>query len=294
MAVSGGADSVALLSAARGRKDLRLVVLHLNHQTRGVMSDADGRFVAELSALWNLPCITATLSQIERSAARQPSSSNPSARYRAARLLFFKQQVAAQSLQGVLLGHHAGDQAETVLHRLLRSSPTHPLPNGLFALRREVTLGGLRMLRPLLNIDPILLRKYLLKQPIPRWREDLSNASPQYLRNRLRAVLSAHPLLQDSLCHLSEACQELSRWQSANAPRLPEAFQANQLIELHSALAETAARQWLLGRGCPPTELGPAVISRLVQMCADAGTPSRQQFPGGVVLSRRRGVIAVI
>src|SRR5882672_10356269 len=62
--VSGGADSVALLTLLRERADLRLHVVHLNHETRGGESDADARFVEELAVSFALPCTIARLSEI--------------------------------------------------------------------------------------------------------------------------------------------------------------------------------------------------------------------------------------
>ena len=63
--VSGGADSVALLSLLRQREDVQLHVVHLDHQTRGEASTGDARFVADLAEVWGLPSVVALREQIE-------------------------------------------------------------------------------------------------------------------------------------------------------------------------------------------------------------------------------------
>ena len=80
--------------------------------------------VADLAARWNLPCTIARLDDIE--ASLPTATANPSARYRAARFALFRQVIDAHHLQGVILAHHAADQAETVFQRLLRGDELVP------------------------------------------------------------------------------------------------------------------------------------------------------------------------
>src|SRR5438034_1508222 len=121
VAVSGGGDSVALLELLRHRGDLLLHVVHLDHETRGGESATDALFVGELAARWGLAFTIRRRSEIEPAiAARLPA--NRSARFRAARLELFRRVIAEHRLAGVILAHHADDQAETVVQRLLRGS----------------------------------------------------------------------------------------------------------------------------------------------------------------------------
>src|SRR3982750_439033 len=78
--VSGGADSVALLSLLRTRADLLLHVVHLDHETRGQDSTGDATFVADLARQWNLPCTVARWRDIEPHLALRRDVNNPSAR----------------------------------------------------------------------------------------------------------------------------------------------------------------------------------------------------------------------
>src|SRR4051812_40340078 len=82
VAVSSGADSVALLELLRHRPELSLHVVHLDHETRAGESAADAQFVRDLAARWDLPITTAVRSEIERDLQRFPA--NLSARFRAA------------------------------------------------------------------------------------------------------------------------------------------------------------------------------------------------------------------
>jgi tRNA(Ile)-lysidine synthetase-like protein len=284
--VSGGADSVALLLLLAQRKDLSLHVVHLDHQTRGEESTADTRFVQDLAKHLELPATIALRSEIERSLAKIPT--NLSARFRAARLELFNQTVAANQLIGVVLGHHADDQAETILHRLIRGAG----PASLAAMSPRATVAGLRILRPLLAIRSADLREFLdeIAQP---WREDSSNRSTKYLRNQLRIILTENPGLAQSLLHLGNTCRHLKKWLTLTAPHLDESFPVAILASLPPPLARHSAGQWLAERGSPIDQLNSMVCDRLIAMAADAATPSRRHFPGKLLVRRRQGLIFV-
>lgn len=282
--VSGGADSVALLSLLRCRSDLSLHVVHLDHQTRGDESTGDARYVAELSRRWGLPCTIATRDQIEPTLPDPPA--NTSAKYRACRLALYRNVVHEQRLEGVILAHHADDQAETILQRLIRGSSYV----GLAGMSVRTVVGGLEIVRPLLELRRAELREYLAAESVS-WREDASNESDAYLRNRLRKVLSESRELFDSLLRLGPACSALRDWSRDHAPELPERFGVNQLTGLPRILADESIRRWLLARGIAPDHLDPAAIERVWQMASDAASPAQFDFPGNLAVRRRQGMI---
>jgi tRNA(Ile)-lysidine synthetase-like protein len=290
--VSGGADSVALLLLLHQEREpqggLFLHVVHLDHQTRGAESTADAEFVRGLAAGQGIACTIARRDEIERGMSGLPA--NPSARYRALRHEVFRRVIADNDLQGVVLAHHADDQAETVLHRLIRGSG----PAGLAAMRETSHVSGLTILRPLLALRRDDLRRFLTELGQP-WREDVSNASDHYFRNRLRRLLQRHRHMTDDLLALAEACAGVRDWSHANAPRLAWEFPVVQLQRLPALLARESARLWLLSQDVPPGALAraPDAVDRLIALATDAATASRLQLPGGVMVRRRKGIIGV-
>jgi tRNA(Ile)-lysidine synthetase-like protein len=285
VAVSGGADSIALLLLLKSRPNLSLHIVHLDHQTRAEASTGDAQFVANLARQLSLPFTIARRDEIEPKLENLPK--NLSARFRALRIEIFRQTVAREKLFGVILAHQADDQAETILLRLLRGSG----PAGLSAMSFRRRLGDLIILRPLLNIRRADLRSFLTAENQP-WREDASNQSDHYARNRIRKFLESHPDLHEPLLALGRACVDYSKWIRKNAPTLQEKFPAIALAEFPRILARESARRWLELQGVPPSKLTPAILDRLRKIATDAATPARQQFPGGVRIHRRSGWIS--
>ena len=269
--------------------DLRLHVVHLDHETRGAQSTADAEFVRELCAGANLACTVARLSEVEAATSPVPPPANPSARFRAARFALFRHVCAGHALHGVILAHHADDQAETIFQRLLKGSA----PAGLTGMRADSVVGGLRVLRPLLGVPSADLRNWLSGRGQP-WREDSSNRSLAYQRNRVRGMLRRDGSLARALCEAGNAMRGLVTWARENAPTLAESFAARDLADLPDVLAAESARRWLVDRGAAVDELTPAVIGRLVEMARDAAGPPRVQVPGKVTVARRGGMIRAL
>lgn len=180
LAVSGGADSVALLRLFLELRDVlgvRLLMLHLNHQLRGRESEADEQFVARLAAEHGLELLTG---REDVAAAARQNGWNLEDAARRLRYRFFSAAVNSSRASRVAVAHTADDQAETVLAHLLRGTG----PAGLAAIH---PVAG-PAIRPLLDVRRAELRAYLeeLQQP---WREDSTNRDPARLRNRIRLQL---------------------------------------------------------------------------------------------------------
>src|SRR5262249_49811343 len=147
-AVSGGADSVALARAlleARPGPAFPVVLAHLNHQLRGPDSDADECFVAGLG----LPGVEVVVGRLEVARLAAQRGENLEAVARQERYRWLAGVARERGLRWVATGHTASDQAETVLHRLLRGSGLQGLRG--IAARRD--LGeGVEVLRPLLGV----------------------------------------------------------------------------------------------------------------------------------------------
>lgn len=181
VAVSGGADSVALLDILVNLHEfgLSLLVAHLNHQLRGSESDGDEEFVVRLAENYRLPVETRRV-DVRLLARRQRLSLEEAGR--AARYRFFDEIAAIHGARCVALAHHADDQAETVMLRLLRGAGG----SGLAAILPR-SAGG-RYVRPLLQVTRREIEAYLAARNLS-FRTDSSNADTSFLRNRVRHEL---------------------------------------------------------------------------------------------------------
>jgi tRNA(Ile)-lysidine synthase len=180
VAVSGGADSVALLLLLVGFRQRHgwpdLHVAHLDHSLRGAQGRRDAKAVRALCRRLRLPC---TLDALPPWPA-PPSEDD----LRRARHAFLQRVARERGADRIALAHHRRDQAETVLWHLARGSGRR----GLGGMR---AVSGKRI-RPLLDFGVGDLRAYLRRRRI-RWREDATNRDPAYTRNRVRALI---PLLE--------------------------------------------------------------------------------------------------
>lgn len=202
--VSGGADSVALLAvlrelAARPSRQYRLTVAHLDHALRAE-SAADAAFVAELAAKWQLPCV------VERrdvaSGARLRGVGIEQAA-REARYDFLARAAATTGASCVAVAHHADDNIETALHRIVRGTHLH----GLAAMAPCRPLAeGLVLVRPLLCVHRDQVEAFCRGRGLA-WRTDATNADTAYRRNFIRHELL--PLVRQMNPRADEAIERL-------------------------------------------------------------------------------------
>ena len=182
--LSGGADSVALttmlLPKIREGK-IRAAAVHVNHGLRGAESDEDEGFVRGLCSAYGIDCFVYRADL---------SGRNDEAAAREARLAFFREALRETGADALLLAHHANDQAETFLMRLLRGSGAA----GLQCMAEEQVTDGIRIIRPMLRLSREDIRDALRQDGIT-WREDSSNRNRAYLRNRIRMELI--PLMEE-------------------------------------------------------------------------------------------------
>ena len=242
VAVSGGADSVCLLHVLC-ELDLRLYVLHLNHNLRGADSQSDAEFVKMMSGSLGLPCTIAE--------ARFDVAGNLEQQAREARLALFRQSIASDLVERVALGHTRSDQAETVLFRFLRGSGTAGL-SGI----RPVTAGGI--VRPLIEVDRAEVEQFLRDRGI-RWREDASNADRNFARNRIRHDLLPqlgrewNPAIRQCLAQTAQWAQDEESYWGVEIERLSAGLftRGNGFVSLKTGLLlafPTAVRRRLLRR----------------------------------------------
>jgi len=191
VAVSGGPDSVALLhglvdaggQGAGGQGGGHLIAAHFNHGLRGEQAAADEAFVVELCQRLRMGC------QVGRARANTLGTGLiGEAALRTARYQFLSDTARQVGARYVATGHTADDQAETVLHRIVRGTGIA----GLAGMRRHRQLiPGVSLVRPLLSVSRREVLDYLAAIGQP-YREDRSNADLRYTRNRLRHKLLPH------------------------------------------------------------------------------------------------------
>ena len=234
-AVSGGADSVALLAALREQLPAgRLVVAHLNHNLRGAESDADAAWVAELCTRWGLPLIAESLPVASLSAAWGVGCEEGARR---ARYEFLERTARQAACAVVALAHTASDQAETVLHHLLRGTGL----GGLRGIPEQRPLGAATLVRPLLGVTREEIADYLSRLG-QDYRTDRSNQERDATRNRLRLDL-------------------LPQLRAEYNPQIDRALTrlARQVTEVQAMVVEMAGQ--LVTRACESTDSTACILA---------------------------------
>lgn len=284
VAVSGGADSMALaFLLSRWGCAQALIVDH------GLRPEApaEARLATEQLSRLGLPCRTLTLAL--------PRGPALSARARAARYGALAAACAEAGLCDLLVGHHAQDQAETVMLRSDRGSG----PAGLAGMASVSYLPQVRVLRPLLACPPERLRA-TLRQAGLRWSEDPSNRDPATaraaLRDRIRADNATLAEARETASRMGDARrateQRIADELGAVASMHPEGF-AHLTAGAISAEALSALVWTLSGQPHPPA---PAAVRRLLGPALRPGTlhgvrvtPAGRMGPGWLLVREALG-----
>ena len=175
--VSGGADSVCLLSVLKNLQmsmDLKLTAVHIHHGLRGEAADRDRDFVIQLCQTLHVPC-ECFQTDIREMAQAQHLSEEEAGRL--FRYECFEQVRQQKQASKIAVAHHMDDQAETVLLNLFRGSGLKGMA-GIPAVRDVIV-------RPLLKISRSDIEEYLKKHQIA-YRNDATNFETEYTRNRIR------------------------------------------------------------------------------------------------------------
>ena len=272
-AVSGGADSVAMLFALyllREKLGITLEAAHFNHNLRGEESLRDETFVRELCARYEIPLHVA-------SGEIHPGKKGLEAAARDARYAFL------ESLPGkIATAHTADDNAETILMHLVRGT-------GLKGLGGIAPQRG-KLIRPMLGITRREVEDFLAEWHLPHV-EDSTNKTDAFLRNRLRhhvmpLLAAENPRIAENLSQMAlrlredEAClSQLSHYET-----LPE---VETLRTLPSAVRSRMLERFLKGNGVREPE-DVHIAQAEVLVFSDSPSASAA-FPGGVTLSRQYG-----
>ncbi|UQZ84923.1 tRNA(Ile)-lysidine synthase [Paenibacillus konkukensis] len=241
VAVSGGPDSMALLHvlfALSKRWDWRLVVAHVDHGFRVEESALEAAMVEEEAARLGLAC---EVGRFDAPGYIRETGQNAQAAARELRYGFLQQTAAKSGAERIVLAHHADDQAETMLMRLLRGTG----PAGLSGIPVRRTERNVELVRPLLRIYKSELLDYCREEGI-RYCIDSSNESTKYTRNEIRLELL--PMLQRYNEQLPQALGRLSVMMAAENDFVDRQAAAlfEQCVAAESDFAEWS-RNWFAG-----------------------------------------------
>ena len=320
IAVSGGADSVALLRLLLELRDelgLVLCVVHLNHKLRGAESDADEEFVRSLAGAYGLE-ILAESRDVKALSAEKKMSLEAAARQ--VRYEFFRTALLSQ-VNRVATAHTLDDQAETVLLKLARGAGTRGLA-GIYpkkdvskravsnsAISHQPSAAGQdqsdldhavkTIVRPLLGSRRSQLREYL-NQLRQTWREDASNQDLRHMRNRVRQEIipllehQVNPAVCETLAESAEIARaEEAYWVKEVDRVLPEIWSADERggsLKLSTRLLALALRRRLLRAAAE--NLGIALEFRHVEeILGDSSSESSSVLSGQWTVARHDDVI---
>jgi tRNA(Ile)-lysidine synthase len=317
VAVSGGADSVALLRLLlelREKLGIVLSVVHFNHKLRGRASDADEKFVAKLSKQYGLPFF---VDREDVTAKSKRERANLEDAARRARYAFFERLVAKGHVDRIAVAHTADDQAETVLAHIFRGT-------GLAGL------GGIHpetgcVIRPLLKLRRAKLRTYLRSCYQP-WREDSSNRDTKRTRARIRLQLMPvlekqfQPAVVEHLCQLADLARDDDAWLESSAelriflngkeengewrislgdlvsshPPLEQSKDLRDLWSRHAAQAMSKRMIRLLVKKVKPRsgQLSSIHVDAVLRLAQQTDSGKSLPLPGGVEVRRGRNFLS--
>ena len=292
LACSGGRDSVFLTELLREASFSALTLVHLDHGLRAD-SAADAAWVQHFGAERNLKTI------VERIDVREFAKKNNCGveeAGRKARYTFFARIAQTLNCARVLLAHHADDQVETFLFRLLRGAGANGLRGMMMRSERREGDFTLEVLRPMLHIWRAEIDRCVATVGI-KFREDSSNTDSQWTRNRIRhelipflAQVMQRPVSKQ-LAHAAELLRAEAEFVEAAELALgplPEQLGVEAMRALPLALQRRRMFRWLSERGIPELsfELVEAALSLLTKR-----QPAKHNLPGGWHIRRRNGLI---
>ena len=306
VAVSGGADSIALargLLEIRGPGEGRIVLGHYNHRLRGAELDADQAFVEQLGENLRLEVMVGARGgegETRRGGDGEKGASEAS--LRSLRYEFLAQAASRCGTRFVVTAHTADDQVETVLMNILRGTGLAGLAG--IPRARQLTAAA-TLIRPLLAVSRAEVLNYLrqLNQP---FRQDSSNASSDFTRNRIRHELfpllerEFNPQVREAIARLSRLAGEADDEISGLASDLLHThvrrtmggvdIPITALVQLSDYMARSLLRAAWRWQGWPEQEMGLDEWDALLALARDAATPPRM-FPGGIRGERADNVV---
>lgn len=304
LGVSGGADSVALLHAMvelnRARNfPWKIHVGHLHHGIRGPAADEDAQFVKDLAAELDL---TVTVEHVDVPAMAKAGRQSIEEAARQARYAFLERICLHTESRCIVLAHHADDNAETVLHRILRGTGLRGLA-GIAPVRALSPGSDIVVVRPLLRLHRAEILSFLRARGL-RWREDHSNAQTSLTRNRIRHEVL--PMLEskinrqvrDALIRLSEQARLTDAYLAETAQRTLETLTISRtdrelavnlpaLLKRSKVIRAELVRQAFLCLRVGEQQIDRRHVTAVLRLAEQGSTNKRINLPGRLTVARR-------
>ena len=285
--VSGGVDSMVLLTALKNLGYKHLVVCHFSHGLRPAEAEGEANLVAEAAMRANF-AFEHGAGDTGQYAHDEKKSIETAARE--LRLDFFQTCARTHRCRRIFLAHHADDQVETILNNLFRGTGLA----GLGGMRNVSHIGRLDMIRPLLGVSRADIISYAKAENIA-FAEDATNAVPAHTRNKIRLHLL--PAIEkifgssarEAVLRMADIAQCEDSFLSMSTPKPEQIILTKNLRPLHPALRRRALAVWLREAGI---EAGFAEITA-VDSLLNVDNPAKINLPSGLHARRRAGKIFI-
>lgn len=278
----------------RRRERITLTIAHLNHRIRGREADGDEEFVRHLAWRLGVPFVGG---EVDVPARARAASVSLEMAGRGARYDFLRRAARDAGASCIATGHTADDQAETLLLRIVRGSG----PQGLCGIPYRFEGGGLRLVRPLLDVTHrqavLFLRAHRLG-----WREDESNRDTEFLRNRVRLEVlpllekRLNPSVRGALVRLARVMRDEEAWADSRAgdlfeecrkPGHPDLLAVAEFQRQPMAAKRRIVRLWLASCGVSPLACDFETVEALVSLADGSRVSGVVALPGGGRVQRR-------
>jgi tRNA(Ile)-lysidine synthase len=303
LAVSGGADSIALMYALHTLKaeslfDAELHCAHINHQLRGTKADSDEEFVIRLAKKLKLTVTTRRTDVREFARLKKLSIETAARRLRMEALIDIAK---ANNCSRIATAHQKNDNAETILQRLSRGTGFRGL-GGIWPER--VFADEIKIVRPLLCFRRDEIIEYLQQRNL-KWRYDHTNADCTYKRNYIRHRLM--PALQREFSgsiaeQLSQLAESARRYYNIVCDRADELWPSlancdsgRIVLDLKLLLSEPQPvkveliRRGLANINCGERKLTQGHYEGILQLAGQNVTGRKMELPGGFAVRREYG-----
>jgi tRNA(Ile)-lysidine synthase len=295
VAVSGGADSIALLDALLrlregGAVKATVLAAHLNHLLRGEESDEDEHFVREVAARLGAPIF---IERIDVDAQARAAKQNLESAARRLRYEFLRRVAERNNACCVLTAHTMDDQAETILMRLLRGASAE----GLRGIHDSLPLSErVKLIRPMLGVTRAEVIEHCERYGLA-FRTDSSNLDLNFTRNRVRRELlpllrEFNPRVEEALSRAAEllaeddACLRSLAAESFAMARDDSRLNIAPLLNIAPAIRRRALRLWLKKQRGGLRRIELAHLKAIDDLIAVSQSGRRIELPEGLVVAR--------